>query len=243
MVMRYIGSKRLLAKKLIPIMQDDIDKASFYIEPFIGGCNMIDKIKHLQRIGVDINHYLIAMWQALQTGWQPPDNFSKEEYEALKKNPENYPPELVGFVGVGCAYSGSWFDGYANGLDSKGNPRNYCAESKRNVLKQIENMRDVKFIAGDYRQLKLPENSLIYCDPPYAAVKYYRYSAKFNSIAFWQWAIEQASIGHKIYVSEYEAPDNAHIKQVWEGEHRVYANKNKVKTAVEKLYFVSQVCK
>lgn len=221
-------------------MQEDINKASFYIEPFVGGANLIDKINHKNRWAYDINHYLIKMYQALQAGWNPPDSWSKEQYQDLKQNPDNYPAELVGFIGVGCAYSGSWFDGYANSLNQKGEPRNFCLESKRKVSKQMETLRDVNFVLSDYQNISIPENSLVYCDPPYKAVKYYRYSkGKFNTKAFWDWCLNQKNC--VIYVSEYEAPEDPRIKLVWQKEHKVYANKNKVKTATEKLFKIGEL--
>lgn len=235
--MRYIGSKRLLAKKIIPQMVLDLQRADTYIEPFIGGCNMIDKINHQKRIGNDINHYIIAMWQALQNGWLPPDEWTREQYHDLKSNPDKYPDEVVGFVGTGCSYSGDWFGGYANSLDARGNPRNYCAESKRNVLKQIQTLNTVEFCSHDYSELYIPYNSLVYCDPPYKAVKYYNYcKEKFDSDIFWQWCLDVAKSGSIVYVSEYEAPEIPGIELVWEGETKVYANVDKVKTAVERLY-------
>lgn len=45
--MKYVGSKNRLAKQLAPIIQSYIDTSNCkgYIEPFVGGANMIDKIK------------------------------------------------------------------------------------------------------------------------------------------------------------------------------------------------------
>lgn len=42
-----MGSKSRIAKYIIPIIQRYIDdnKINTYIEPFCGGCNIIDKIK------------------------------------------------------------------------------------------------------------------------------------------------------------------------------------------------------
>ena len=44
--MKYMGSKNRLSKELAPIIQSYVDKGcSGYLEPFVGGANMIDKIK------------------------------------------------------------------------------------------------------------------------------------------------------------------------------------------------------
>ena len=54
--MKYVGSKNRLSKELAPIIQSYItDNTVAYIEPFVGGANMIDKIKHHKKIGSDIH--------------------------------------------------------------------------------------------------------------------------------------------------------------------------------------------
>ena len=45
--MQYVGSKNKLSKDLAPIIQSYITEGTKgYLEPFVGGANMIDKIKH-----------------------------------------------------------------------------------------------------------------------------------------------------------------------------------------------------
>jgi len=45
--MVYMGSKAKYAEWIVPILQKAIDdnNVKIYIEPFCGGCNIIDKIK------------------------------------------------------------------------------------------------------------------------------------------------------------------------------------------------------
>ena len=45
--MKYMGSKARIADQIVPIIQEFIDKNSItlYVEPFCGGCNVIDKIR------------------------------------------------------------------------------------------------------------------------------------------------------------------------------------------------------
>ena len=70
--MKYMGSKARIAKDISTIINDMISKNSIdvYIEPFVGGCNMIEHIKCNKKIGSDNNEYLIEMWKALQNGWK-----------------------------------------------------------------------------------------------------------------------------------------------------------------------------
>jgi hypothetical protein len=72
--MVYQGSKARLAKDIAPIINKIIEDNDIkkYVEPFVGGANMIQHIKCELKIGNDINRYLIAMWHRLQAGWIPP---------------------------------------------------------------------------------------------------------------------------------------------------------------------------
>lgn len=66
--MKYMGSKAGVAKYIVPILQKEIDRRHIttYVEPFCGGCNLLDKIQCDQKIASDINPYLIALLQYTQ---------------------------------------------------------------------------------------------------------------------------------------------------------------------------------
>jgi len=68
-----MGSKKRLQSDIAPIINKLIkdNEITTYIEPFVGGANMIEAIECDTRIGNDSNKYLIAMWQRLQAGWVP----------------------------------------------------------------------------------------------------------------------------------------------------------------------------
>ena len=58
-------------------------------KPFVGGANMIDKIKHHNKIGCDIHKELIALLQYAQEN-ELPDTITVQEYTAVKNNKTNY---------------------------------------------------------------------------------------------------------------------------------------------------------
>lgn len=66
--MKYVGSKNRISKYIAPILQKCIDDNDIkvYYEPFVGGANMIDKIRCKNRIGNDAHRELISMWNALR---------------------------------------------------------------------------------------------------------------------------------------------------------------------------------
>lgn len=81
--------KYRLEKDLVPIIQKYIDDnhAENYMENFVGGANIIDKINCKNRYGSDIHKYLIALLkQAQRDNSVFPNTISKEEYYKVKKS-------------------------------------------------------------------------------------------------------------------------------------------------------------
>lgn len=244
--MKYIGSKSKIAEEIIEIMQPDIDRAAAYIEPFVGGCNVIDQVKHDTRIGCDGNPYLIAMWRAIQKGWEPPDTITKDQYQFIKHNKRFFRKEFLGFVGHACSFSGDWFAGYAGTNEPE---RNRCLDSKNAVLKQKEKIKDVSFHFRNYKtthklepwfNTRVNDFSVFYCDPPYFEGHEYKGSVyDFNHGEFWKWCRKRAKHGHIVYVSDYFAPDD--FKLVWEKEVTINAHQTSKKTRVEKLYKLGDI--
>ena len=58
-----MGSKSRISKYVIPILQNIIDSNDIttYVEPFCGGCNIIDKIRCDFKIANDKQLYLIEL--------------------------------------------------------------------------------------------------------------------------------------------------------------------------------------
>lgn len=245
--MKYMGSKNKHAKEMLGVMLKDIDANYWvnvqyqnWIEPFVGGANFIDKVPAVfgNIIGADINRHLIAMFKMLKNGWIPPQYVTEEEYNALKLDsnlllPENH-EAMIGFVGIGCSYSGKWFGGYARGNDKNGKPRNYAKESHDNLMKQKPNLINVKFLHSDYRALTLPiTRSIIYCDPPYQDTT--KYKGKIEHNEFWKWCDYQVAIGNKVFVSEYNAPEG--WRCIWQKKvNNSLTKQTGSKQGIEKLF-------
>ena len=75
--MVYMGSKARYAKYIVPILQKAIDEncVDTYIECFVGGANIIDKIKCEERYGFDRSDTLIAL---LKTAAEDCDKVMKD---------------------------------------------------------------------------------------------------------------------------------------------------------------------
>ena len=76
-------------------------------------------------------------------------------------------------------------------------------------LEQLQQLQRLELYSSDYREVKIPKEAIIYCDPPYKGVETYREDG-FNHDEFWDWAREQSKT-NKIYISEYQAPDDFKI--------------------------------
>lgn len=210
--MKYMGSKARHAKEFLPLILKKRGFLQYYVEPFMGGCNSLDKVRG-RRIGSDNNPYLVALFDAVvNQGWKPPEDISESFYQKVKDNPESYDSPLVGFVAFGCSYSGKFWGGYARGNANNGSPRNYARESRANILRQAPLLKGVRFSCCSYEKLPIPKNSIIYCDIPYEGTT--RYANEFDHSKFWKWADLQLKNGHNLFVSEYQAPKS--WKCIWE---------------------------
>ena len=123
--------EQAIAKHILPIMLVEAEKNGItkWVEPFVGGANMIDKVPDtFAREGYDINRYLIALLSALANGWNPPEYVSKEQYAFVRDNKEDN-NILTGWCGINLSYCGTWFGSYAGKVQTKGGVvRDYQAE-------------------------------------------------------------------------------------------------------------------
>lgn len=126
-----MGSKDRHAKELLPIILKDRLYGQCYVEPFVGGANMIDKV-----------------------------------------------------------------DGKRN----------------RNAVKQSPLLQDVNLFWSSYLDLEIPQRSIIYCDPLYEGTT--KYKSEFDHDTFWKWCRDMTGVGHSVFISEYNAPDD--FECVWE---------------------------
>ena len=210
-----------------------------WVEPFVGGANVIDKVNG-NRIGNDNQEYVISLYKALQSGCKPPIEVGSDFFFEVENNKEKYPKELVGYLGTQLTFGCEWWGSFRRDNTGK---RKYDLEAYNNVMKQQPNLIGIDFVFGDYRDLVIQNNSLIYCDPPYRGVRKYVGNDKFDSDTFWEVCRNWSKQGHIVFVSEYTAPDD--FECVWSKEISASAN-NSIKNgqslkAVEKLFKFSPI--
>ena len=233
--MKYMGSKRRIAKYILPIILKDRKPNQWYVEPFVGGANMIDKVDG-NRIGADANKYCIEALKIIRDDVLrlPEDEswFNENDYKRIKTDEQDI--GLKGYAGFALSYGGKWFGGWCRGKTNNGKKRDYVNEAYKNAERQSKFLQGVKLINCSYDELYLNnDNSIIYCDPPYANTT--KYKDDFDHIKFWQWCREMSDRGHKVFISEYSAPDD--FICLWQKEINSSLTKDTgSKKGVEKLF-------
>lgn len=236
--MKYMGSKARIAKYILPIILKDRKEGQWYVEPFVGGGNTIDKVSG-NRIGSDLNFNVISAMRGIRDNptFLPTDNimFTELDYNYQKNSHIGFDggrAVYYGYVGFALSYGGKWFGGWCrDGL----NKRDYVKEAFNNAQKQSPKIQGVNFIWGSYKTeaLEIPKNSIIYCDPPYAGTTGYK--NKFDSNDFFEWCRSKVIQGHTVFISEYNAPED--FVSVWQKEIASSLAKNTgSKKGIEKLF-------
>ena len=240
--MKYMGSKSRIAKYIVPIIQKEMvdNNLHTYVEPFVGGANVIDKVTADFRVGCDKQKYLIELYKNLDKIDSLPEFVSKSHYSEVRdcynRNSGTFEDWYVGAIGFLASYNGRFFDGgYAGLVSTKaGTVRDYYAEAKRNLENQIERLQGIEWKCGDYRATCSDyEGCLIYCDPPYLGTKQYGSSQGFCHDKFWDWCSEMSK-RNVVLVSEHTARDD--FEAIWEMSVTRTIDNNKRISAIEKLF-------
>lgn len=236
-----MGSKSRVAHEIVPIIQGYIDEtgSDTYIEPFCGGCNIIEHILAPRKIAGDKQKYLIALLQNLHRLTELPESLSREHYREVRNCYNNgdgvFDDWYIGAIGFLGSYNGRFFDGgYAGIVRTKhGVERDYYNEAKQNLEQQASKLTGIDYVCADYDSFSDVCNCVIYCDPPYIGTKQYGISKRFNHEKFWRW-VRKMSQNNIVLVSECSAPDD--FVCIWERSITRTIDNNKRKQSSEKLF-------
>jgi len=238
--MKYLGSKTRIAKYILPIILKDRKEGQWYVEPFCGGCNSLDKVTG-NRIGADSNEYLIAMFDKLSRGWLPKEMITEEDYNYIKLNKDS-DKALSGYVGFAMSFGGKWFGGYRRDVAGTSdneelkllNEQTQSRRSFTDISNQAKKLQGVYFFHKSYNEFHFTKPCIIYCDPPYSGTTGYK--DRFDHAKFWEWCRAKAKEGHTVFISEYSAP--ADFTCVWEGKQTTTVSRGDSKKATEKLFML-----
>lgn len=225
-----MGSKNRIAKHILPIILKDRKPGQWYVEPFVGGANMIDKVDG-NRVGYDINpHVIRAICDIRDHVEDLPESVSEQQYKSLKGS---IPEKFTSWIRFVCSFGGKFENGYSREKGS--NDTTFCGYGKRNALKQSPNIQGVNFICESFFNLSF-NDAVIYCDPPYKGTTSYK-TDSFPYDDFYEWCRRMKRNGCDIYISEYSMPGD--FTCVWQGEIKTnFASSRTTAThnAIEKLF-------
>lgn len=224
--MHYMGSKARHAKEIIAITCKDRKPGQYYVEPFVGGGNVICKVDPTAgpRIANDKNRFMIALLDSMGNhNWEPPETMTKEQWWVIKrlkpdKITDREQAALYAFAATGPCFGSKWFDQWAK--DYPGHEGERYRQAREAAQRDAPGLKGIRFYAGSYEDLEIPaEPSIVYCDPPYKGTADYAGSKttikvdqalsqnNWNAIKFWRWADRLVSLGHSVFVSEYHGPE------------------------------------
>ena len=240
--MKVAGSKENLADEILPVLMSFMTTYNIktYVEPFVGGANIIDKIQAEKKLGYDIDKYIIALFKHIQTGGELPDSITKEQfndakaqYESKGKTYEDWYIGLLGYLGG----NGKKIYGQRKlGMTTDEFNDKYL-EGRSELLHQLKFLGDINFETQDYKNLDF-KGALIYCDPPYSGkVGMNGHTKTINYKEFWD-KVREWSKDNVVIVSEEQAPDDFDV--IWEQENSSEeTDRNKRKT--EKLFILREL--
>lgn len=97
-------------------------------------------------------------------------------------------------------------------------------------LRGVVDLGEMEIEGRDYRDVEIPDNAVVYADPPYRGAR--GYGDEFNHEEFYEWVRRQRV---PVYISEYWMPDDFTIV----GERRIksiLSATNKSRDVVERIY-------
>lgn len=206
--MRYLGGKSRTAGAIA----DVIRPTGLWWDPFCGGlASAVALAKYGPGIVSDANAALIALYQAVRDGWDPPTEATEEEWHAAKALPDSDPRKAM--LGVGCSYGGMWFSSPNvkrirrwNRKQSYWCDDNAVGATRTALLRDVSALAQCSFQVGHFLTLDVPAGvEVVYCDPPYAGTTGYKATGPFDHAAFWARCQELAETV-RVFVSEYACP-------------------------------------
>lgn len=238
--MQYLGGKTLIAKQIAAVINEYRRPGQMVWDAFCGGLSVAAALEEEGPVyATDINAALIALYQAVQSGWRPPDTVSRETWQAAKALPDTDP--MKAFCGFGCSFGGKWFGGYApprwrpKTSTHHGGINNPTVSTTRMLGRRITD-RTIHFAAIDFLSVEPgPTERLIYCDPPYAGTTDYDGAPPLDRAIF-ERRIAAWSRYTLVFVSEYAFPLG---ECIWSAPTTLKVSGGTGEARTERLYLVT----
>ena len=232
--MQYMGGKFRQSSVIADYIKSNSDNIDTYVEPFCGMASVANKLTdHFDNIILaDNNKFIILLLKSLVDDtfvkYEPKNQEQIERdymtfsiYKELDtQDMKNINLSMVAYWGYGMSFGGKWFGGLARSTrDDAINPSMPFVKRANNSLlkiqKSLKMVKNLKIIHSSYDLLKIPDNSIVYLDPPYVnRVKAHRTKTGFNYDKFWNW-VRFKSVETEIITTEFIVPNDFEVIHSW----------------------------
>lgn len=103
------------------------------------------------------------------------------------------------------------------------------------LWQSLQSLQSLEVTFLDYREVRIKEDSVIYCDPPYKGTDGYEHgdnSLVFDHEDFYDWCENQSEL---VLVSEYSMPEDRFV-EVWRTGHRSTLGSTSNNAVTERLF-------
>ena len=98
-------------------------------------------------------------------------------------------------------------------------------------LESLERLQSLECHQGDYSEVIIPDNSVIYCDPPYRGT--HEYLNSFDCGKFDEWCLGQSQ---QVFISEYSMPKDKFKRIAAMNKRSLMCSDSKVSMKIESIY-------
>lgn len=219
--MRYMGGKFRQSKAICQTLKPYIKPDTVYVEPFCGGLwSAVRVAKELEpgsMILNDVNKPLMLLWEkCLNEGcdWLPIESEEIEREYPKYKAIANENDPLTAWYGIALSFGGKWFGGVAR--HSKGRKEESYEAERKSMYNKIDVLRLHEHILTNvsYDKLSIPDDAVVYCDPPYEGRTKAHHFDSFDFPQFWQW-VRDLSKRCTVFVSCFDCPEDFETVYSW----------------------------
>lgn len=241
----YMGNKSRLLDKIHTLLhQLDLPEFDSFVDLFCGGGSVGYSMAATGKkvLMNDLDTGLINLHRTLRDHPERIDLFSqiepsKEEFKDWRLGKSDYDTffrYIYSFSTNGKAYL--WGEERLNTPQEELNrQRSEPKERIRHLIDVVllysRNNAQIEFTNLSYDEVVIPENGIVYCDPPYKGTAEYMVDG-FDSEKFYDWCRNCPNI---VLISEYDMPEDFFLLEEWDLASQGGGNKN-TKTARERLY-------
>ena len=100
--MQYFGGKQRVSKPLCEFLNSQLSSGGCFVDLFCGSCNVVSGSRaDVSKFANDKCKNIVAVYQALQVGYELPGHIPEDEYYRIKNMPESCLEDIAlrGFVG------------------------------------------------------------------------------------------------------------------------------------------------